>query len=202
MMNTAVGPRLSPAQMRGLKTIKAVDYQDVVITSGGTLRGGAARSKRQATQQSGAFFAPFALVGAVVLAVIGWAAFSGEPAAERSYMYDTPTPVAEAAYCLAVAQRSGEFTHGLGQVRLEWYLRELTDYWIARVANGGKPVSEYDGVTAAASSDMAVILADGRARLARDSQARDVNEQAHLHLALQRCGERALAQGGRLRSME
>lgn len=202
MMNTAVGPRLSAAQMRGLKTIKAVDYQDVGL-SHATAAHPAKHPKVPFRAQSTTFFAPFAVIGAVVLGLIGWAGFSGEPASDRSYMYNTPTPVAEAAYCLAVAQRSGEFTHGLGQVRLEWYLRELTEYWIARVANGGQPVLEYERVSmAAASPDMASVLADGRARLARDSQARDVNEQAHLHLALQRCGERALAQGGRLRSME
>jgi hypothetical protein len=187
--------------MRKLHRIKAVDYQDVSVAQTKPIR---SRNKASTQVKSGAGldFAPFAFIGAVAVGLFAWALYSGEPAGQRSYLYDTPTPVAEAAYCVAVAQRSGELTHGLGEVRFEWYLRELTEYWIARVANGGRPVMTYLASPNAVATDMARILADGRTRLARDSQARDVNEQAHLHLALQRCGERALAQGERLRSME
>lgn len=159
------------------------------------LRLGAARGRARAEQALSK--TPFICAGAAVLGVMAWAAFSGAPSQERRYLYDTPTPAAEAAYCLAVAQRVGEITHGLGERRLEWFLREQTEYWVARVTRNGA-----DRVSVQGSSAMANVFSDGRARLMRDTQARDVNEQAHLHLALQRCGERSLAQGARVRSME
>jgi hypothetical protein len=175
--------------------------------AGGTQRAGAraSRSTRPQIEANGGLGRHSAVIaGGVAGAVIVYAALSGPPQPTRRYIYDTPSPLLEAAYCLAVAQRVGEITHGVGAVKLEWYLREQTSYWQARALRGGAPEA---GDTppaqgAAPPADLAAALAQGRARLVADSSARGVNEQAHLHLALQRCGERSLAQGARLRSME
>ena len=121
-----------------------------------------------------------------VLGLFLWAARSDPPGPKNAYLYGTESLAQEAAYCLAVAQRVGEITHGLGPAKLEFYLQEQRAFWIARLE--GLPMAE--------------LLAQARGALGRDSHAPDVDEQAHLHLAVQDCGMRSLALGARLRPLE
>ncbi len=148
-------------------------------TSGGHL---AARS-------SGAGWRRWLWVGMAVgalFALLILAARSAESRSKTVYLYGTASLAQEAAYCLVVAQRVGEITHGLGPRKLEYYLREQSAFWIARLE--GEP--------------MAALLAQARGALGNDSHARDTNEQAHLHIAVQECGLRSLSLGARLRSMD
>lgn len=98
-----------------------------------------------------------------------------------AYLFATPDAATEAGYCLAVAERARELTHGRGEPRLEAFLTENIDYWRQRVQG-------------------AVVA--GRAALGGDLAKPGVQEQAHLHLALQDCGLRAVAlYGHRFASM-
>lgn len=124
-------------------------------------------------------------VGAV-LALFILAARSAEPRSKAVYLYGTASLAQEAAYCLVVAQRVGEITHGLGPRKLEYYLREQSAFWIARLE--GEP--------------MAALLVQARGALGTNSHVRGTNEQAHLHIAVQECGLRSLSLGARLRSMD
>ena len=123
-------------------------------------------------------------VGAV-LALFILSARSAEFRSKAVYLYGTASLAQEAAYCLAVMQRVGEITHGLGPRKLEYYLREQSAFWIARLE--GEP--------------MAALLAQARGALDTNSHARGTNEQAHLHIVVQECGLRSLSLGARLRSM-
>ena len=78
----------------------------------------------------------------------------------------------EAAYCLAVAERISEITRGQGDPVLEAHLDEQVALWRGHVADRSGA---------------------GRAALGRDTQSPEVNEQAHLHLAVQDCANRAVA---------
>lgn len=109
-----------------------------------------------------------AAVAVALLVTVWWQGF----AAPAGMLYGAGTAEAEAAYCLAVAERISEITGGRGDARLEAHLDEQVDFWRPRA--GPRP-----GL--------------GRAALARDSTAPGVNEGAHLHLAVQDCAMRAVS---------
>lgn len=106
-------------------------------------------------------------VAAALFATVWWQGFAAPP----GLLYGAETSEAEAAYCLAVAERISEITRGQGDPRLERHLDEQIYVWRPRA--GRQP-----GL--------------GRAALARDSSASGVNEGAHLHLAVQDCAMRAI----------
>ena len=111
------------------------------------------------------------LIGLGVAGLFGmiWREANAKPGV---YLYGMPDLEAEAAYCLAVAERIREITHERGDPRLERHIDEQIVFWRVRVGNA---------------------MAKGRAALARDTSAPGVNEGAHLHLAVQDCGLRAIA---------
>lgn len=120
----------------------------------------------------------------VALGVAGlfWLVWKGGMAAPGGYLFGMASPEEEAAYCLAVAERASEITQGRGEARLEQHLDEQIVFWRSRKGDA---------------------MARGRAALARDTGAPGVNEGAHLHLAVQDCGHRAIAlYGHRFASME
>ena len=120
----------------------------------------------------------FVAVALALLVTVWWQGF----AAPSGRLFGAATAEAEAAYCLAVAERISEITGGRGEVRLERHLDEQVDFWRPRA--GERPGT-------------------GRVALARDSTVPGVNEGAHLHLAVQDCGLRAIAfYGHRFASME
>lgn len=110
-------------------------------------------------------------VFALVLGLF-WLVYVDGRKAGGGYLYATPDAATEAGYCLAVAERARELTRGQGEARLEGFVTESIDFWRTRV-----------GKAAVA----------GRAALARDLAVPGVNEGAHLHLAVQDCGRRAVA---------
>ena len=115
------------------------------------------------------------------LAALVWLVWLDGQSAPREHLFATPDAPTEAGYCLAVAERARELTFGQGERRLEAFLTENIDFWRQRV----------DGAAVA-----------GHAALDRDLAAPGVNEGAHLHLALQGCGNRAVAlYGHRFASM-
>ena len=119
-------------------------------------------------------------VAAIVMALV-WMVYVEGRAAGGSHLFATPDAATEAGYCLAVAERARELTHGQGELRLEAFLTESIDFWRSRVE----------------SSAVA-----GRAALERDLAVPGVNEGAHLHLAVQDCGQRAVGlYGHRFQSM-
>jgi len=98
------------------------------------------------------------------------------------HLFNTPNAATEAGDCLAVAERARELTHGQGAAKLEAFVSESIDFWRQRV-----------GEAAVA----------GRAALGNDLAEPGVQEQAHLHLAIQGCGQRAVAfYGHRFASMD
>jgi hypothetical protein len=113
-------------------------------------------------------------LGAVALALfatVWWQGF----AAPAGLMFGAESEAAEAAYCLAVAERIGEITGGRGDWLLESHLDEQVDFWRPRA--GSRPGA-------------------GRVALGRDSAGPGVNEGAHLHLAVQDCALRAVSYYG------
>lgn len=109
-------------------------------------------------------------LGAVALALfatVWWQGFAAPP----GLMYGATSAEAEAAYCLAVAERISEITRGQGEELLEDHLDEQVQFWRPRA--GERP-------------------SVGRIALARDSAKPGVNEGAHLHLAVQDCAQRAV----------
>lgn len=109
-----------------------------------------------------------AAVAVALLATVWWQGI----AAPAGLLYGTGTEAAEAAYCLAVAERISEITGGRGDARLEAHLDEQVEFWRPRA--GTRPGA-------------------GRVALARDSSAPGVNEGAYLHLAVQDCALRAVS---------
>lgn len=119
-------------------------------------------------------------IGALLIGIF-WLVWVDGKRQPGAFLYSTPDPAVEAGYCLAVAERARELTRGQGEVTLETFLSENIDFWRTRVA----------GAAGA-----------GRAALGADLAAPGVQEQAHLHLALQDCGQRAVAlYGHRFASM-
>lgn len=124
--------------------------------------------------------------GAIVFAVLGlsglfWLNWRSGVAPQSGYLYAMPSAQAEASYCIAVNERVREITGGRGPPKLQAFVDEQLRFWRKRVAG------QY---------------AIGRSSLARDSQAPGVNEGAHLHLAIQDCGLRAVSfYGARFASM-
>lgn len=120
-----------------------------------------------------------------ILALLGglfWLVWLDGRNAPGGYLFATPDAETEAGYCLAVAERGRELTHGLGEPRLEAFLSESIDFWRSRVGAAGPA---------------------GKVHLAADLARPGTQEQAHLHLALQACGQRAVAlYGHRFASME
>lgn len=113
---------------------------------------------------------------------IGWLVWVDGKRQPGSYLFATPDPAVEAGYCLAVAERARELTFGQGEARLEAFLSENIDFWRSRV--GDKAVA-------------------GRAALGADTAKPGVQEQSHLHSALQDCGQRAVGlYGHRFASMD
>ena len=110
----------------------------------------------------------------LAIAVIGlfWMVWREGQAATSGYLYGMPTVEAEASYCLAVAERIREITRERGERALERHIDEQIVFWRSRAASAFAP---------------------GRAALSRDSHQPGVNEGAHLHLAVQDCGHRAIA---------
>ncbi len=111
-----------------------------------------------------------------MLAVLGLAGLTGLVWREGQggpprFLFAMPGPQEEAAYCLAVSERIREITRGTGRQGMELHLDEQIAFWRARAGSA---------------------LGHGREALARDSNAPGVNEQAHLHLAVQDCALRAI----------
>jgi hypothetical protein len=122
-------------------------------------------------------------IGLASAALVGLFWLNWQTAAEphSGYLYNMPSSQAEAGYCLAVVERVREITRGQGAPPLEAFVDEQLRFWRRRVE--GK-------------------FAIGRSALARDSHAAGVNEGAHLHLAIQDCGLRAVTYyGARFASM-
>ena len=121
------------------------------------------------------------LLAVLALAGLFWLVWQDGLRAKSSYLFDMPGPEAEAGYCLAVVERVREITRGQGEARLEEFVDEQISFWRGRVGNAA---------------------AQGKAALVRDAFAPGVNEGAHLHLAIQDCGLRALRfYGHRFHSM-
>jgi hypothetical protein len=121
-------------------------------------------------------------IAALGVAGLFWLVWKGGMAAPGGYLFGMASAQEEAAYCLAVAERAAEITQGRGEARLERHLDEQIEFWRDRKGDA---------------------MARGRAALARDTGAPGVNEGAHLHLAVQDCGHRAIAfYGHRFASME
>jgi hypothetical protein len=123
-------------------------------------------------------------LGALALAFVGllWLVWQNGQAVPGGYLYGMEGPEGEAGYCLAVVERVREITREQGARKLERFVDEQIVFWRARVK--GQAVA-------------------GRMALTRDSGAPGVNEGAHLHLAIQDCGNRAVRlYGHRFASME
>lgn len=103
---------------------------------------------------------------------LAWQVWLDGRAGPGVFLFDQPDAAHEAAYCLAVAERARELTHGQAAARLEAFLTENIDYWRGRVK--GAAVA-------------------GRAALGANLARPGVNEGALLHLALQDCANRAVA---------
>lgn len=115
-------------------------------------------------------FAGWAIV-TVGVAGLFWMVWRDQFAAPSGHLYGMADAAGEAAYCLAVAERIREITGGRSDPRLERHIDEQIGFWRSRATGA---------------------IGKGRAALARDSGAPGVNEQAHLHLAVQDCGLRAI----------
>jgi len=111
--------------------------------------------------------------GLTVLGLLGlaWLVWQDGRGAPPRYLFAMSGPAEEAAYCLAVAERIREITRGTGDPGMERHLDEQIGFWRLRAGSA---------------------LGKGRAALARDSNAPGQNEQAHLLLAVQDCGLRAI----------
>lgn len=107
-----------------------------------------------------------------LVCALTWLVWLDGRAAPGGYLFGQPDAATEAGYCLAVAERAREITHGQGALRLEAFISENIDFWRQRV--------EGASVT-------------GRAALGHDLAKPGVNEGALLHLAIQDCGTRAVA---------
>lgn len=92
-------------------------------------------------------------------------------AVQGNHLYQMPDAASEAGYCLAVVERIREITREQGDPRLEQFIDEQIRFWRPRVKSSA---------------------VKARMALARDTQADGVNEGAHLHLAIQDCGNRAV----------
>jgi hypothetical protein len=86
------------------------------------------------------------------------------------YLFATRSAEAEAGYCLAVLERVGEITRGKGDPRLEQHLTEGVAFWRGRVAGAAT---------------------EGRAMLARATNAPGMDEGDLVRQALQACADRA-----------
>jgi hypothetical protein len=115
------------------------------------------------------------LVGFGVLGLF-WMVRQQSLAAPTGYLYDLPDARIEAAYCLAVMERIKEITGGRAARPLERHLDEQIAFWRGRAGDA---------------------FGQGRAALGKASNAPGMNEQAHLHLAVQDCAHRAVAFYGR-----
>ncbi|MEZ5797393.1 MAG: hypothetical protein R3D63_07955 [Paracoccaceae bacterium] len=104
------------------------------------------------------------------LAALVWQVWTQEPP-PPGYLFGMPDRAAEAAYCLAVAERIGEITGGHANAGLERHLDEQIDFWRGRAIGA---------------------LGKGRAGLARDSGAPGVVEAEYLRVAAEACGMRAI----------
>jgi hypothetical protein len=108
-----------------------------------------------------------AAVAATLFVTVWWQGAAAPPA----FLHGAETQEAEAAYCLAVAERISEITRGGGDPLLERHLDEQIGFW--RVRAGPRPGA-------------------GRAALGRAASVPGVNEGAHLHVAVQDCALRAV----------
>ena len=109
-----------------------------------------------------------AALGLAGLVLLVWREGQGGP---PRFLFAMPGKPEEAAYCLAVSERIREITRGAGPAGMERHLDEQIAFWRLRAGSA---------------------LGAGRAALARDSGRPGVNEQAHLHLAVQDCALRAI----------
>jgi len=116
-------------------------------------------------------FIGFGLLAVVVVGLF-WMVWREGQASTSGYLFGMPSVEAEASYCLAVAERIREITGERGPRVLERHIDEQIVFWRARTGSAFAP---------------------GRAALSRDSHLPGVNEGAHLHLAVQDCGLRAIA---------
>ena len=122
------------------------------------------------------------LLTAIGLLWLGWMAWQDGRSVPPRWLFASPGPEEEAAYCLAVSERIREITRGGGAPGMERHLDEQIAFWRLRAGSA---------------------LGAGRAALARDSNAPGQNEQAHLHLAVQDCALRAIGYyGHRFPSLE
>lgn len=108
----------------------------------------------------------------LILAGLFWLVWIDGRNSPGTFLFKTPDAATEAGYCLAVAERVRELTRGQGEARLEGFVSESIDFWRGRVGDAG---------------------ARGRQALGQDLSAPGVNEGALLHLAIQDCGNRAVA---------
>ncbi len=111
------------------------------------------------------------LLTATGLGWLGWMAWQDGRSAPPRWLFASPGPKEEAAYCLATAERIREITRGRGDPGMERHLDEQIAFWRLRAGSA---------------------LGHGRAALAQDSNAGGQNEQAYLHLAVQDCALRAI----------
>lgn len=111
------------------------------------------------------------LIG-LVLAGVLWLVWLDGKNAPGGTLFHTPNAAVEAGYCLAVAERAREITRGQADRKLEGFITESIDFWRGRLGQGA---------------------VQGQAALGRDLAKPGVNEGAHLHLAIQACGRRAVA---------
>jgi hypothetical protein len=109
---------------------------------------------------------------ALLVAGVFYLAWLDGKAAPGGPLFGTPDAATEAGYCLAVAERAREITKGRAERQLEDFISESIDFWRGRAGPA---------------------RAAGQAALGRDLARPEVNEGAHLHLAIQDCGRRAVA---------
>jgi len=120
---------------------------------------------------------------AAVVVLLVWLVWLDGKRGPTGFLFGMGDARGEAGYCLAVAERARGLTRGQGEPKLEAFLTENILFWRAR-------------------ADPAMAAA-GQAALGADLSRPGRNEGAHLHLALQDCGLRAVSlYGYRFSSMQ
>ncbi|MBZ4023473.1 hypothetical protein CKO11_13510 [Rhodobacter sp. TJ_12] len=133
-------------------------------------------------------FSPLTVWGGgalLLVTVVGlfYAVWKSQFAAPASYLFDTPTPGAEAGYCLSVAQMIVPAGAPIGS-----YFDEAAQFWIKRLRD--------------LDEDMNTAIVRGRAKLMADKQAAREKSNVWFQFAMDRCSTKALNYGAHFRSFE
>lgn len=113
----------------------------------------------------------------MLVAALFWLNWKIQFAAPPGYLFDMPTPEAEAGYCLAVAQDFGR----------DPVSAEVADFWVSRLV--------------ALKRGMGGPIAEGRAALARDLGGAAGGQADYLRSAMLACADRTVTYGAHLRQI-